>query len=299
MKMILYPGCKVPYYVPQYEISSRLVLNTFGFEMEGIEFNCCGYPIRFLDFRAFVFSSARNIALAGEKGLPLLCLCKCCYGTLRYADLLLKRHVDLRNEVNGWLKDEGLRFPEGVEIKHLLNVLFDDLGPENIQKKIVRPFKSLKVAAHYGCHILRPHDVVQFDNPVNPTKFEKLVEVTGARSVNWPLRLQCCGDPLNGKNDTLAQELGEKKMKSAEQAGADMICVGCTHCQMQFARIGTNLLEQGNTQDVLPSLLYPQLLGLSLGLEASDLGIEPSCPVRDRMSAYGRRDTTIRSTLST
>ena len=74
MKMILFPGCKVPYYVPQYEISSRLVLNSFGIEMEDIEFNCCGYPIRFLDFKAFVFSSARNIALAGEKGIALWCV---------------------------------------------------------------------------------------------------------------------------------------------------------------------------------------------------------------------------------
>jgi len=274
MKMILFSGCKVPYYVPHYETSSRLVLNTFGIELEDIELQCCGYPIRFLDFKAFVYSSARNIALAGEKALPLLCLCKCCYGTLRYADLLLKRHINLRNEINGWLKDEGLHYPERVEIKHLLNVLFDDLGPENIQKKIIHPFKSFKVAAHYGCHILRPHDVVQFDNTVNPTKFEKLIEVTGSATVSWPLRLQCCGDPLNGKNDPLARELGEKKMKSAEQAGADLICVGCTHCQIQFDRIGTNLLEQGNTQGILPSLLYPQLLGLSLGLEAAALGVE-------------------------
>jgi heterodisulfide reductase subunit B len=273
MKILLFPGCKVPYYVPQYEISSRLVLNTFGIEMEDIEFNCCGYPIRFLDFKAFIFSSARNIALAGKRGLPLVCLCKCCYGTLRYADLLVKQHKDLREELNGLLQEEGLRYPEQVEIKHLLNVLYD-VVLENIQKKIVRPFPSLKVAAHYGCHILRPHDVVQFDNPVNPTKFEKLIEVTGAKSVNWSLRLQCCGDPLNGKNDILARELGEKKMKSAGQAGAKLICVGCTHCQMQFDQIGTNLVEKGDSPSVLPSLLYPQLLGLSLGLKAKVLGID-------------------------
>jgi heterodisulfide reductase subunit B len=274
MNFILFSGCKVSYYAPQYEVSSRLVLNSFGIEIEDIEFNCCGYPIRFLDFKAFVFSSARNIALAGEKGLPLLCLCKCCYGTLRYADLLLKRHIDLRNEINELLKDEGLHYPEQVEIKHLLNVLYDDIVLENIQKKIIRPFKSLKIAAHYGCHILRPYDVVQFDNPGNPTKFEKLIEVTGAKSVDWPLRLQCCGDPLNGKNDGLARELGEKKMSSAGKAGADLICVGCTHCQMQFDRIGTGLREKGSSQTVLPSLLYPQLLGLSLGLEAKVLGID-------------------------
>ena len=116
----------------------------------------------------------------------------------------------------------------------------------------------------------------RFDNPVNPTKFEKLIEVTGAKSVDWPLRLQCCGDPLNGKNDTLARELGEKKMKSAEQAGADLICVGCTHCQMQFDKIGTAILDQDKAETVLPALLYPQLLGLSLGLEAKVLGIDQS-----------------------
>jgi heterodisulfide reductase subunit B len=274
MKMVLFTGCKVPYYVPQYETASRLVLNEFNMEITDIEFNCCGYPVRFLDFKSFIFSSARNIALAGKRGLPLVCLCKCCYGTLRYTDLLVKQHENLREELNGLLREEGLRYPEQVEIKHLLNVLYEDIVLENIQKKIVRPLPSLKVAAHYGCHILRPHDVVQFDDPVNPTKFEKLIEVTGAKNVNWPLRLQCCGDPLNGKNDVLARELGEKKMTSAGKAGANLICVGCTHCQMQFERIGTTLREQGSAQSVLPSLLYPQLLGLSLGLEAKVLGID-------------------------
>jgi heterodisulfide reductase subunit B len=196
MKYSLFPGCKVPYYVPQYETASRLVLNTFGLELEDLEFNCCGYQIRFLDFKAFIFSSARNIALAGRKGLPLLCLCQCCYGTLRYADLLLRTHEPLLKEVQEWLKSEGLRYPESVEIKHLLNVLSEDIDPETILKKNVRPFQSLRVAAHYGCHILRPHDVVQFDNPINPNKFEKLVEATGAVSVDWPLRTQSCGESL-------------------------------------------------------------------------------------------------------
>lgn len=278
MKILLFPGCKVPYYVPEYETASRLVLSKFGVDFEDFEFNCCGYPVRFLDFNSFIFSSARNIALAGNRGLPLVCLCKCCYGTLRYADLLLKQHENLREEINGYLGEEGLRYPEQVEIKHLLNILFEDIGLENIEKKIVRPLSALKVAAHYGCHILRPHDVVRFDNSVNPSKFEKLIEVTGAKCVNWPLRLQCCGDPLYGKNDVMAGELGEKKMKSAGRSGANLICVGCTHCQMQFGRIGANLMEQGSAQAVLPSLLYPQVLGLSLGIEASVLGINENQP---------------------
>jgi heterodisulfide reductase subunit B2 len=273
MKYSLFPGCKVPYYLPQYEIAGRLVLNQLGVELEDIEFNCCGYPVRFLDFKAFIFSSARNIALAGQSGLPMLCLCKCCYGTLRYADLLLKQNQGLLIEVNDFLKSEGLHYPEGLEIKHLLNVLSEDILPENILKKNVRPFPVLKVAAHYGCHILRPHDVVQFDNPFNPNKFEKLVEATGAKSVDWPLRTQCCGESLWEKNNPLSLELTTKKIKNAQEYGADLLCVACTHCQMQFDRVGEMMRNEEGENQGLPSILYPQLLGLSLGMDGEALGI--------------------------
>ncbi len=274
MQMILFPGCKVPYYVPAYETSSRMVLEKFGIELADVELNCCGYPIRFLDFKAFILSSARNLALVGQRGLPLLCLCKCCYGTLRYADLLLRQNEALLKEINRSLSEEGLRYPSRVEIKHLLNVLFEDIDPTNIWKKNTRPFKALKVAAHYGCHILRPRDVVQFDHPVNPSKFETLVEVTGAISVDWQLRTQCCGEPLWGKNNPLSRQLTGKKIASARLAEADVLCVACTHCQIQFERVREMMGEENSEDQGLPSLLYPQLLGLSLGLDGRVLGIE-------------------------
>jgi heterodisulfide reductase subunit B len=274
MKLLLFPGCKVPYYAPHNETSSRLILNTFNIELQEVEFNCCGYPVRFLDFKAFVFSSARNIALAGKKGLPLVCLCKCCYGTLRYADVLLRQHEALRDEINGMLKEEGLQYVDGVEIKHFLNVLYEDILPENIQKKIVRSFPSLKVAAHYGCHILRPHDIVSFDDPVKPTKFEKLIEVTGAKTVDWPLRLQCCGEPLWDKNKELSLQLTRNKLTNADQAGAELLCAGCTHCQLQFDRVRGELTAVKGEESPLTSILFSQLLGLSLGLEAGHLGID-------------------------
>jgi heterodisulfide reductase subunit B2 len=274
MRMILFPGCKVPYYVPSYAISSRMVLEKFGIELEEAELTCCGYPIRFLDFKGFIFASARNIALVGERGLPLLCLCKCCYGTLRYADFLLRKNDALLKEVNEGLKEEGLRYPPGIEIKHLLNVFFEDIDPTNIWKKNTRPFKKLKVAAHYGCHILRPRDVVQFDHPVNPNRFETLIEVTGAISVDWQLRTQCCGEPLWGKNNELALQLTRKKIASARKAEADVLCVGCTHCQMQFERVREMTGNKDGENPGLPSILYPQLLGLSLGLDGRTLGID-------------------------
>jgi len=278
MKVLLYPGCKVPYYAPYNEVSSRLTLQEFGVEIEEMEFTCCGYPIRFLDFKSYIFSSARNIALAAPKGLPLVCLCKCCYGTLRYADWLMKENDDLRREINGKLKEEGLRFPDRVEIKHYLNVLFEDIGPEMIQTKITHSLQPLKVAANYGCHILRPHDVVQFDNPVKPTKFEKLIAVTGATPVDWTLRLQCCGEPLWDKNQKLSIQLTNIKRADAKQAGADYLCVACTHCQIQFERARKELTDVGVVGQTLPSIFYSQMLGLSLGLDPTVLGIDEKYP---------------------
>lgn len=275
MKYLLFPGCKVAYYAPYFETASRSVLERFGVELASRELACCGYPIRFLDFKAFLFSSARNIALAGEKGLALLCLCQCCYGTMRYADFLLKKNEALKKEINGWLQEEGLRYPSEIGIKHLLHVLFEDIDPTVIYKGNTRPFKELKVAVHYGCHILRPHDLVQFDHPVNPSRFETLVEVTGAISVNWTLRTQCCGDPLRDKNRDLALSLGKKKIATAKAAEADILCVGCTHCKLQFDDLQGELQSSGETGLVLPTLLYPQLLGLSLGLDPASLGIAP------------------------
>jgi heterodisulfide reductase subunit B len=272
MKYLLFPGCKIPYYVPYYETSGRAVLERFGIELLDLEFNCCGYPVRFLDFRSFLYSSARNLALAGEKGLPLLCLCQCCYGTLRYADILLRNNEALFKEITLLLKEEGLRYPPRIEIKHLLQVLSEDLGPEAIWGNNKRPFKSLKVAAHYGCHILRPRDVARFDHSTTPTKFETLVEVTGGISVDWPLRLQCCGDPLRDKNEPLSLALMRKKMESARKAGADVLCVACPHCQMQFTRRPEGWTQEKDSGLFLPSLLYPQLLGLSLGLDEKVLG---------------------------
>ena len=275
MDFILFSGCKVPYYAPQYETSSRMVLGHFGIKFVDVELSCCGYPIRFLDFKAFIFSSARNIALAGEKGVPLLCLCKCCYGTLRYADFLLRKNEPLLKEIDGLLNEEGLRYPDRIEIKHLLNVLYEDIDPTHILQNKVRSFPTLKVAAHYGCHILRPRDVVQFDHPINPNKFETLVEATGAASVAWTLRTQCCGDSLWNKNNELSRQLTIKKIDNARKAGADVICVACTHCQMQFDRVQKEMPAGENNHQPLPSLFYPQILGLSLGLDIRDLGIDP------------------------
>ena len=274
MKFALFLGCHIPARLNQYESSARAVLKTLGVEPVGIEaFNCCGYPIRNLDFKTFVLFSARNLALAAKEELNILSLCKCCYGSLKKADHLLKEDASLRRAVNGMLRKEGLAYEGGIQVKHLLSVLYHDVGVTTIKEKIRRPFAGLKIATHYGCHALRPSKIVQFDDPVAPSICDEVVEATGAESIRWPMKLDCCGAPVLGVNDGLSTDLTDRKLKDARRSGADYICAACTYCHLQFDTVQKTMRAKRSEDGFLPSVLYPQLLGLSIGIDRESLGL--------------------------
>ena len=273
LRYLYFPGCKLDPFLPAYDRATRSVLADLGVELVDCELNCCGYPVRDQDLAASVLAAARNLALAARKGLALMTPCQCCYGQLRHADYWLRRREDLARYVNTVLKDEGLVWSAEVGIYHLLQVLAVEIGLETIQPAIRQPLAGLEVAAHYGCHALRPGHVVQFDNPLAPTLFEKLVAVTGANAVDWPMRLECCGYPLRGKNDRLATRLMQRKIEDARQAGAQVLATACTYCQMQFGAAHCDPDPEAVSRSDLPAILYIQLLGRALGLPATELGL--------------------------
>jgi len=275
MKFALFLGCQIPARLKQYETSSRAILERLGVGLVDIEeFNCCGYPLRNIEFKAFLLSSARNLALAEKKQLDVMTLCQCCYGSLKKASVLLKENASLRKEVNAVLDCEGIPYEGEVEVKHLLSVLHQEVGVEAIKKKIGRTFTGVKIAAHYGCHALRPSQVVRFDNPVGPSIFDQLVEATGAESISWPMRLECCGAPLWGINDKLSMDLTLKKLTDGKKSGADYVCAACPYCHIQFDQVQKMILSQRDVNHPLPSILYTQLLGLSMGIDRKALGLE-------------------------
>ena len=274
MKYALFLGCTIPARLTQYESSARAVLEHVGVELIDIkEFTCCGYPLRNIDFKASILASARNIALAEKESLPILILCKCGFGTLKHADHILKEDSSLRNEINATLKKEGLEYNKGVEIRHLLSALYHDVGSDAIKEKITQPFSGLRIATHYGCHALRPSEITQFDDPVNPTLFDDLVSLTGAESIYWEKRLDCCGAPLTGVNDDLSRDLTEKKLANAKQSGADFLCDACSYCHIQFDTVQSMINNTTGNNNLLPAILYPQLLGLSMGIDEKTLGL--------------------------
>ena len=274
MKFALFIGCNIPARVQHYELSARAVLGKLDVQIFDIrEFNCCGYPMRNANFNTFLLFSARNLALAEKKGLDVITLCKCCFGSLKKANHILAEDSTLRAEINADLAKEGLTYKGNLQVSHFLSVLHKEIGVGPIKEKIIRSFKDLNIATHYGCHALRPSEITQFDDAVTPVIFDDLVKVTGAKSVDWALKLECCGAPLMGINDELSMDLTEKKLVDGKQAGADYLCVACPWCQLQFDTVQQMMQSRRGSNHQLPSILYPQLLGLGMGISGKSLGI--------------------------
>jgi heterodisulfide reductase subunit B len=266
--------CITSVFLKQYETSTDAVLNRLGIELRGIkEFNCCGFPLKNSDFKGYVLSSARNIALAEKQGLNIITLCNCCYGSLRHVDHQIKKDPVLKDDINEILKKEGLEFTGRAEINHVLEVLNRDVGIEAIGAKITRQLKDLKIAVHYGCHILRPRELVQLNSPGSSSVFDELVALTGAELVSWDQQEECCGSSIYGINDDLSMDLTRKKIETARKAHADILCTACCYCQTQFDRVQKRLGKQRNMEN-LPSIIITQLLGLCLGIDQQTLGIQ-------------------------
>ena len=275
MRYTLFVGCNIPARVPHYETSARAVLTKLGIGTRVLkEFACCGYPMRNADFKTYLLFAARNLALAEQNEQDLMTLCKCCFGSLKKADHLLREDEDLRAEVNEFLAPEGLSFGGTINVNHYLSVIHGKIGVKQVKQAVRRKFENLNIATHYGCHALRPSAIMQFDDAAAPTIFDDLVAATGAKSVAWPTRLECCGAPATGINDDLAMDLTGKKVNDAIAAGADYLCTACPWCQLQFDSVQKNMAGRAGAGNPLGAILYPQLLGLAMGINRKKLGID-------------------------
>jgi len=275
MKLALLRCCTTSVFLRHYESAANAVLERLEIGIEDIkEFNCCGYPFRNLDFGAYVLLSARNLSLAERKNVSIMTVCNCCYGSMKYANHILREDASIRRETNETLAKEGLRYEGRVEIKHLLEVLVEDIGVARIEERMLQKLKGLKIAAHPGCHILRPRRIVSSRRGDRTSLFDHLIGITGAESVSWREQKECCGAPAWGIDNNLSMDLTEKKITSAKQSGAEFVCVLCPYCQLQFDRVQKRFISERHANYQLPSILYTQLLGLTLGIDVAVLGIE-------------------------
>lgn len=273
MSYSYFAGCKIPYYLPEYGNSSLALLNRFGIELLDLEFNCCGYPVRDIDFQSFLLAGARNLALAEQKNTDIVTPCKCCFGSLKFVEHYLKQRGTVKDQINAMLRPEGLQWEGRVNVRHLLTVLHQDVGVNALRAAVVNPLEGLKVAIHTGCHALRPGNVTRYDNPLAPGIFNDLVALTGAGSVFWSMSTECCGNPQWDKNQKLALKQMQRKLLNAKQAGADFVCTACTYCQMQFEQKNPSEIIAINGDQNIPAVLISQLIGLSIGMEDEEIGL--------------------------
>ncbi len=271
-KYLIFLGCAIPYRVSAYEISSRKVLVKLGVELiEMPEFNCCGLPLDPVSHETMMILAARNLALAEQQSLNILTLCPGCAGSLKKVNKILKEDKTLREQINGHLKESGLEFKGTIEAKHLLQVLKEDVGIDNIKKAVVKPLTMLKVAEHNGCHILRPKEYIGFDDPEDPQTLKALVEATGATCLDYIDETECCGAPSVGVSDKVALQLAKDKLSHVKQVDAQALITICPFCHIMYDTNELRIEKMFNEVYGIPVLHYPQLLGLALGMTPEEL----------------------------
>lgn len=272
----LFLGCIIPARFPFMEKSTRLVLAKLGCVLRDIEgATCCPTKsiIKPIGEMSWYVTAARNLALAERAGHDLLVPCNGCYSTLKSVEVELRINPGLREEVNKVLASAGLEYRGTIEVKHLVEVLHDEIGIPKIKQLIKKPFDGMKIATHAGCHMLRPSSSIFFDDPNKPKKFDALIEALGAKSIEYETKMLCCGGNLNTADEPdEASALARMKLLEVTKK-ADALALTCPSCFMQYDS-RQYLLQKSGEKLNLPIIYYPELLGLAMGFTAQELGMD-------------------------
>jgi len=188
----------------------------------------------------------------------------------------LRKHKDLKRKVNELLASANLSYTGKTDIKHSVTILHQDIGLKAIKNMVARPLKEIRVAPFYGCHLIRPHEYVSFDDPEFPVKLDELIEATGAKSVYHLERTGCCigcGSFFGEVAEEAALRLVVNILNSVKSAEADCIVVTCPYCFLQLEMGQLQYRRRTGEEFNTPVLYYTDLLGLSLNLEPKDLGM--------------------------
>ncbi len=215
MRYAFYLGCATPVKALKYEISTRNLAKILGIELVDIpEFSCCGFPVKSMDSFAALLMAARNLAIAEEKGMDIIGVCTGCMAILSEAKEYLEDEK-LRDKVNEKLKAIGAKEYTGrVKVKHFARFLYEDYRLDRIRDKIVTPLASLEFGIHYGCHYMKPtHAHGHFDDPSNPFTIDGLINITGAKTINYPNKNLCCGLTIMGTAEDISFRLAAEKLE--------------------------------------------------------------------------------------
>ncbi len=258
MKLSYFPGCSLDGTAKEYGLSTSAICQALGLELIEIpDWNCCGassgHSTNYLLGQAL---AARNLLLAEKQGLDMVVACAACFSRFKKTDIVLKENRELRVKMEEIM---GIPYKGSFKIRHLLDVIYNSVGLETIRKEVTNPLKDLRLVPYYGCVIVRPHKLTQFDDEEQPQVIDNLIEAIGAESLPWSDKTECCGASLSLTRVDIVEKLARNIVEMAKEAGAQAIATACPLCQAN--------LDMRYGKDGLPVFYFTELLGLALGIE--------------------------------
>jgi len=272
MKIPYYPGCTLSTKAKGYDRSGRAVAAALGMELEELpEWQCCGatFPLA-TDNSLALIAPTRVLYQAEQAGERVAALCAICYHVLKRTQTTLGQDQEMRERINWFTEQE---YQGKVRVVHLLEVLRDDLGWEELARRVTRPLKGLRAAPYYGCLLLRPYDEIGLDDPEAPTILHDLLRALGAEPVDFPFNIECCGSYLTVKEPEVSEAMSRDIVTSAREHGAQVIVTACPLCQfnLDYPQRET---ASGRSGDEIPVVYFTQLMAVALGLPEEDWGME-------------------------
>jgi heterodisulfide reductase subunit B len=289
---LFYPGCSMESSARAYYMSLMAIRDPLGLELDEIQdWNCCGATeylgINLIPAYALI---SRNLALAYQQSngtRTVVAPCSACYLNLAKADHYMQERPSLGDKVNNALSAGGLSYqPGSLLIRHLLDVIINDVGLEKVKDQVVKPLQGLRVAPYLGCMVPRPDYEKRWSDSEYPTELDRLLKALGAEVIDFPLKTHCCGGHMPQISPSTAFELIHRLISSADKYEADLMVTLCPMCQMNLDAYQNETNHHFHTHFNMPILFFTQLMGLAFGLKAEALGI--GLELVDSSKALGR-----------
>lgn len=263
-----YPGCTLHSSAKEYDVSARLVCKKLGIGLEELDgWTCCGASSAHTTNELLSLAlPALDLEAAHKTGHPLAVACAMCFSRLKHT-----AHA-LSDKTKGpqISKVVGRELHNSTEVVHLLQILDEVKGSIPVSK----PLKGLKVASYYGCLLVRPREIVDFDDEENPQMMDNLMRSLGAQPVDWDFKTACCGASLPLTRRDIVLNLSYRLLSQAKQLGADCIAVACPMCQANLDSYQGEMETTFKNKLDLPVLYFTQLAGLAMGFSATDLMLD-------------------------
>jgi len=272
MKYGYFPGCSAESTARDLHESTMAVARALGIELiEPKGWSCCGATAGHQTDRLLsVALPAASLAKTRDEGLDMIVSCAACYNRMKVANHEIKNSDSMRSDVSDVL---GRDYDGSVNVRHFIELLLEDIGIEKLTKSLKFSLNGLKVACYYGCLLVRPNEVMKFDDPENPTSLDRLVTALGGESLDWPHKVECCGGGLSMSRTDIVVSLTDSILDMAKTSGARCIAVGCPMCQINLDMRQLDILKQLGKSYEMPIVYITQLIGLCLGISPEELGL--------------------------